>query len=155
LLAARGLAVDLNAGGVAALDAVAAHAGRFPALKIVLDHSAYIDFGKPPGADWIRAFERAASAPNVYCKVSRFQEQAGPKPAPTAVDSYRPVLDLLWRVFGEDRLIFGSNWPLSESAGSLPDAVALMKAYFESKGAAASLKFFAGNAKTVYGWSPR
>jgi len=154
-LAAKGLAVDLNAGGIAALDAVAANAGRFPTLKIVLDHAAYIDFGKPPSDDWIRAFERAAAAPNVVCKVSRFQEQAGPKPAPASLDAYRPVLDALWRIFGEDRLIFGSNWPLSESAGSLSDAVAIVRAYFDGKGAAASRKFFSGNAKAVYGWVSR
>src|SRR6185436_11993571 len=100
-LEAKGLTVDLNAGGVAALEAVAAQAFRFPKLKIVLDHSAYIDFGKPPAQDWIRAFERAAAAPNVFCKVSRFQEQAGLKPAPPSTDFYRPVLDLLWRLFGE------------------------------------------------------
>ena len=154
-LAAKGLAVDLNAGGVAALDVVAANAGRFPTLKIVLDHAAYIDFCKPPPEDWIRAFERAAAAPNVSCKVSRFQEQAGRKPAPASIEPYRAVLDLLWRVFGEDRLIFGSNWPLSESAGPLPDAVAVMKPYFDAKGASAARKFFSGNAKTVYGWVAR
>jgi L-fuconolactonase len=151
-LAAKGLAVDLNAGGVAALEAAAAGAARFPTLKIVLDHAAYLDFGKPPAAEWVRAFERAAAAPNLYCKVSRFQEQAGVKPAPSTVQAYRPVLDLLWRTFGEDRLIFGSNWPLSESAGSLADAVSIMKAYFSEKGTAATRKFFALNASSVYFW---
>ncbi len=154
-LAERGLAVDLNAGGVEALGAVAANAGHFPALKIVLDHAAYVDFGKPPSEDWVRAFERAAAAPNVYCKVSRFQEQAGRTPSPASTEHYRAVLDLLWRVFGEDRLIFGSNWPLSEGAGTLADAVSIVRSYFDRKGGAASLKFFSGNAKAVYGWVAR
>jgi L-fuconolactonase len=154
-LARKGLTADLNAGGIAALETVAAHASRFPTLKIVLDHAAYIDFGKPPTSEWIRAFEHAAAAPNVYCKVSRFQEQAGAKPAPSDPGHYRATLDVLWRVFGEDRLLFGSNWPLSESAGSLRDAVAIMKAYFDQKGAEAPRKFFSGNAKSVYGWVER
>lgn len=154
-LEAGGLTVDLNAGGVAALEAAAAGAVRFPKLRIVLDHSGYVDFGKPPGADWVRAFERAAAVPNLYCKVSRFQEQTGALPAPTTVDPYRSVLDVLWRTFGEDRLLFGSNWPLSERAGSLTDAVAIMKAYFGEKGDSASRKFFVQNAKTVYRWRGR
>lgn len=154
-LEARGLTVDLNAGGIAALEAAAAGAARFPNLRIVLDHSAYVDFGKAPAADWVRAFERAAAVPNLYCKVSRFQEQAGATPAPATVDPYRPVLDVLWRTFGEDRLLFGSNWPLSEKAGSLTDAVAIMKAYFAEKGDSASKKFFFQNAKTVYRWRDR
>lgn len=154
-LAEKGLAVDLNAGGAAAVALAAENARRFPGLKIVLDHAGYVDFGRAPGEDWVRAFRKAAAEPNVYCKVSRFQEQSGAKPAPRDVEHYRAVLDLLWDAFGEDRLLFGSNWPLSESAGTLAEAVDLMNAYLRSKGPDAAAKFFRGNSRRVYGWPER
>lgn len=153
--AERGLAVDLNAAGAKAVATAAENAKLFPRLNIVLDHAGYVDFGRPPGEDWVRAFRMAASRPNVYCKVSRFQEQAGARPAPRDVEPYRTVLDLLWSTFGEDRLIFGSNWPLSESAGSLADAVDLLKAYLRDKGPEAVDKVFFRNSRAVYGWRER
>ena len=154
-LSDRGLTVDLNANGPAALRAAAANAATFPKLKIVLDHAAYIEFKGSPRAEWSEAIRTAAAAPNLYCKVSRFQEQAGVKPAPVDIEPYRPVLDLLWDAFGEDRLCFGSNWPLSDSAGSLADAVAIARAFVRSKGGRATEKFFHANAMAVYGLKPR
>lgn len=154
-LAEKGLAVDLNAAGAKAVATAAEYARLFPRLKIVLDHAGYVDFGRAPGEDWVLAFKKAAAEPNLYCKVSRFQEQAGARPAPREVGHYREVLDLLWATFGEDRLIFGSNWPLSESAGSLTEAVDLLKAYLRDKGPQAVDKVFAHNSRAVYGWRKR
>jgi L-fuconolactonase len=154
-LSDKGLTVDLNANGPAALRAAAANAGLFPKLKIVLDHAAYIEFKGAPRPEWEEAIRNAARIPNIYCKVSRIQEQAGMKPAPADVEPYRPVLDLLWDSFGEDRLFFGSNWPLSDSAGSLNDAVRIARAYVGSRGAEALEKFFHRNATRVYGLKPR
>jgi len=158
MLADKGLAVDVNANGAAAVNAVAMNAKIIPTLKIVLDHAGYMPFTVEPTADWIAAMDAAAASPNVFCKVSRFQEQAATKAAPMAptdVEAYRKVLDLLWTKFGADRLMFGSNWPLSDSAGTVTDAVKIMKAYFDAKGADASAKFFARNSKAVYKWVER
>lgn len=154
-LSDRGLTVDLNANGPAALRAAATGALLFPKLKIVLDHAAYIEFKGAPRPEWAEAIRAAAAVPNLYCKVSRFQEQAGIKPAPIDVEPYRSVLDLLWNEFGEDRVFFGSNWPLSESAGSLTDAVRIARAYVGSKGREALDKFFHRNAVHVYGLKAR
>lgn len=154
-LADKGLTVDLNAHGPAALRAAAANAALFPNLKIVLDHAAYIDFKGDPRPEWATAIQAASRAPNVYCKVSRFQEQAGARPAPVDLGPYRPVMNLLWDAFGEDRLLFGSNWPLSDSAGSLSDAVGIAREFVRSKGGRAEEKFFHHNAARVYGLKAR
>jgi predicted TIM-barrel fold metal-dependent hydrolase len=155
-LADKGLMVDVNANGPSAVRTVGMHARNHPKLKIVLDHAGYIPFAREPTADWSAALEAAAAAPNVYCKVSRFQEQAatGGK-APTDVEAYRKTLDLLWKTFGEDRLIFGTNWPLSDGAGTLGDAVKLVRRYLEGKGGEAVEKVLWKNAKAVYGWVAR
>jgi len=156
LLADGGFAADVDiAGSVTNLRSVAADASGLPKLKIVLDHAAGLGFGGDPAPDLAAALAMAAQSPNVYCKVSRFQEQAGSKPAPTDAAAYQKALDFLWKTFGEDRLIFGTNWPLLESAGTLADAVKIMQAYFDAKGKTASEKFFWRNAKAVYQWVER
>ena len=70
--------------------------------------------------------EAAAKHPNVYCKVSALVEQTGQKPAPRDMAYYRPVLDTLWTLFGEDRLIFGSNWPISNGGAPYETVLGLV-----------------------------
>ena len=57
-----------------------------------------------------------AAGEHVFCKVSALVEgtRKTERDAPNDLDFYRPVLDALWEIFGEDRLICGSNWPVSE-----------------------------------------
>ena len=63
----------------------------------------------------LELMRRAAAHPQVYCKVSGLMDlRSQVKPAPTDVDFYAPVLDSLWDLFGEDRLIYGSDWPVSD-----------------------------------------
>lgn len=71
-------------------------AQRHPNLRIAIDH-----LGFPPNEDWPQALERAASFPQVYCKLSGLMRFAEPR-------SYvRHALAL----FGPRRLMFGSDWP--------------------------------------------
>lgn len=96
--------------------------------------------------------EAAAKHPNVFCKVSALVEQTGKTPAPRDVDFYRPVLDTLWSLFGEDRLIFGSNWPVSNRGAPYETVVGIVRDYFTEKGARAAAKFFLTNSQTAYAW---
>jgi predicted TIM-barrel fold metal-dependent hydrolase len=154
-LAERGLAVDVNAPGAQSALRVANAAKAFPELSIVLDHAGYIPFDRPPSAEWLSTMAELAPVTNVFCKVSRIQEQTTARPAPDDVATYRATLDLLWETFGADRLLFGSNWPLSEEAGSLDAAVEVTRQYFAERGAEARNKFFSGNARRVYQWVER
>jgi L-fuconolactonase len=52
--------------------------------------------------------------------------------------------------FGEDRLLFGSDWPNWDTQASLGESVRVMRAYVSRKSRVAALKFFAENAKAAY-----
>ena len=65
------------------------------------------------------------------------------------------MLDGLWENFGEDRLIFGSNWPACEPAGDYKLAVEIVSTFFKEKGDAALEKVLSGNAKAAYKWVDR
>ena len=78
------------------------------------------------------------------------------KPAPTDMDFYAPVLDALWGLFGEDRLIYGSDWPVSDRSGrEYADIQRLVMTYFTAHGEEAMEKYFWRNAKAAYKWIDR
>ena len=87
--------------------------------------------------------------------MSALVEQTGKKPAPREVEYYRPVLDTLWKGFGEDRLIFGSNWPVSQGGAPYKTVVGIVHDYFTAKGERAAKKFFHTNSQTAYAWQKR
>ena len=70
--------------------------------------------------------------------------------------AYKPRLDLLLHIFGEDRVVYGSDWP--NSAGnwvSFEAALALVRQYFDAKGRAVAEKYFWKNSLAAYKWVKR
>jgi L-fuconolactonase len=131
-------------------------AARLPELRIVIDHIAHMPIdGQALDPAWVERYQRLGAPPNVYMKVSALMEQSTVQPAPADVDFYRPTLDALWDAFGEDRLIYGSNWPVLERAGQYAPALNIVKTYFGEKGAEALAKYFGKNAKAAYKWVER
>lgn len=152
LLVELGLALDVNGGPDMPAD-VAILAAKLPKMRMVINHAANLRIdGKDPPVKWREGMAAAAKQPNVYCKVSALVEQTGRKPAPRELDYYRPVLDTLWTLFGEDRLIFGSNWPISNGGAPWETVVGVVRDYFTAKGDRAAAKFFQGNSQTAYTW---
>jgi predicted TIM-barrel fold metal-dependent hydrolase len=155
LLVDHNLELDVN-GGPDMPAHVARLAAKVPKLRIVINHCANLRVdGREPPAKWREGMQAAAKHPNVFCKVSALVEQTSQKPAPREVDYYRPVLDTLWTLFGEERLIFGSNWPVSDGKAPLATVVGIVHDYFNAKGEAAAAKFFYGNSQTAYQWQKR
>lgn len=155
LLIDHNLQLDVN-GGPDMPAHVARLAAKLPKLRIVINHCANLRIdGREPAAKWREGMQAAAKHPNVFCKVSALVEQTANKPAPRDVDYYRPVLDTLWTLFGEDRLIFGSNWPVSGGKAPLTTVVGVVHDYFTDKGKHAAAKFFHGNSQVAYQWRKR
>jgi L-fuconolactonase len=156
-LADRDLALDVI-GGPDMLAEVARLAGRLPGLRVVIDHVAGVPIdGKAVPRAWLAGMRVAAKYRNVFCKVSALAECTGRQDgkAPREVTFYKPVLDALWAVFGEDRLIYGSNWPVSERFASYAVVHGIVADYFGDKGQAATEKFFGRNALAAYKWVKR
>jgi L-fuconolactonase len=97
------------------LPAATAVARDFPAGRFVLDHVA-----KPPIASgfdsiWADRLAALAGCANVWCKISGLATEANWQD--WDAERLRPAIDHAWRCFGEDRLIFGSDWPVCLLAG--------------------------------------
>ncbi|MGH7209718.1 MAG: amidohydrolase family protein, partial [Nitrospiraceae bacterium] len=57
--------------------------------------------------------------------------------------------------FGEDRLVYGSNWPVSDLVAPYGAVIGVVKEYFAGKGEEASEKYFWRNSVKAYGWRAR
>jgi len=152
LLAKRGLSLDVLA-GPDALPKIAHLATAIPELRIVINHCAGVRIdGKTPDSVWSDGIRQAAAHPRVMMKVSGLAEATGREfSAPRDVEFYRPALDLLWNEFGEDRVIFGSNWPVSARFADYPTVLSIEQSYFGEKSRSARKKYFRTNAERLYG----
>lgn len=105
---------------------------NFPDQPFVLDH-----FGKPEVSEGInRKYEQdlreLGKFPNVYCKISGlFTEAENFQWKPE--DLY-PFFDLALEIFGVERLIYGSNWPVSLCAVKYSENINILENYLSSKG---------------------
>jgi L-fuconolactonase len=109
LLAERGLPFDVPDAWPRHLAATAELAGALPGLTVVLDH-----LGKPPHGRrdfpaWREAFAAVAARPNTVAKVSGLQVRG----EPFTVAGIRPAWDSALELFGPDRLLWGSDWPMT------------------------------------------
>lgn len=154
-LAKKDLEIDLLIGPEGLPDA-AFLAGKIPKLRIVINHIANVRIdGKSLNSKWVEGMKMAAEHPNVYCKVSGLVEGAQDSPAPDDLGYYMPTLDVLWEAFGEDRLVYGSNWPVSARFADYATVQRIVIEYFKTKGQEATEKYFWKNAKSAYKWVDR
>ena len=137
--------------GVCSLKDIHIIAERLPHLRIILDHFGNVRLDdKPLAQEWVADFRAAAKHPNVYCKVSTLYGRFVQQPAPRNLDAYRETLDLSYESFGENRLGFGSDWPVSESTADYANLLTLTKSYFSSKDASVAAKVFHRNTVKFY-----
>lgn len=151
-LAAAGLSLDVNVGGATDLAAVAALAAHVPELRIVIDHVGGAGDPRRLSPEWKSGMRRAGAPANVFCKVSGLVEQTDSDPgrAPRELEFYLPILDHVWDCFGQDRLLYGSNWPVSDKGAPYEVVFLLAQEYVGAKGAAVSAKFYWENAQAAY-----
>ena len=152
---AHDLSIDINGGKVFA--AAAAAAAQFPSLRIIVNHMGNTPVSdKGPVPEWRESIKLAAQHPNVFMKVSALAENAAHtmklQKAPLDPAFYVPWLDAAWAAFGEKRLMYGSNWPVSNKASSYAEVLDIVKPYVARKGPEAERWFYAEASRAAYRW---
>ncbi|MES1952946.1 amidohydrolase family protein [Salinisphaera hydrothermalis] len=135
------------------LDAAVAFCGHHDRHTLVLDHLA-----KPAitGDDahfttWQDAMRELAAMPHVVAKVSGLATEAQSSfDEPPDIDGIHRHLDTALELFGEDRLIFGSDWPVCQLAIGYGDWFALIDAWARAQGGEFHRKLLGANAIATY-----
>lgn len=149
-LQAAGLPFDLVAVLPRHLEHVGYLSERFPDLTVVIDHLARPAIGSDRRQSWYDLMAQAAQNPLVSAKLSGLYREGGGPPA--AEDDLRPWIADAIELFGPERLLVGSDWPVAEVAGGYQPVfgtvIATVRSLLDDAGAAQVL---AGTAARVYG----
>ena len=128
---------------------------RCPEVQFILDHCAKpaITTPRPPDADarWRAGMRALAAQPNVVCKLSGLVTEADHARWQPA--DLWPYLDHALEVFGTERLLFGSDWPVVKLASRWARWLATLREALVGLSEAEQSAIFAGNARRVYGLS--
>jgi predicted TIM-barrel fold metal-dependent hydrolase len=154
LLAQADLVMDSATPNIALLQALIRVTDAVPELRIVIDHLP--GFDPPPEAmavydGLLREFKQR---PSVFVKLSQIIHPVNGKVSTSVLD-YKAKLDHVAETFGEDRVLFGSDYPNSDSWSPVDNVFRVAKEYYASKSIEAAEKYFWGNSLRAYKWIKR
>jgi L-fuconolactonase len=121
---------------------------RHPDLALVVDHGAKPDIAGGALASWRAALAPIAAAPHVHCKLSGLLTEAAPEAGPAAI---RPYARVLFDLFGADRLMFGSDWPVVTLRRSYAEWHGMAEILADGLGEHERAALFGGTAARFYG----
>jgi len=126
-------------------------AQRHPALRLVIDHAAKPAIASRDCASWAALLAPLADQPNVHCKLSGLLTEARPG---AGLAELRPYLDEVFALFGPQRVLWGSDWPVLELVARYQDWYRLCADYLAShpreEVRRAAPAVFGGNAQACY-----
>jgi L-fuconolactonase len=136
---------DLLRGALLAMDAA-------PDLHVVMDHMPSLDPTPETQQLYNSLIAELAQRPNFAIKLSQVihKDEKG-----NIVTAPRARLDQLMTAFGEDRVMFGGDWPNSVGTATIPQALSLMRDYFAQRPALQAEKYFWRNSRRIYKWKKR
>lgn len=127
-----------------------------PGLRLVIDHLPQLN--PPTDAGARKAYEadlaKLGQNPNVFVKISEVLRRVDGR-VPQDVSFYKERIDHLFGIFGEDRVLYGSDWPNSDNWAPYAQVFRVVHEYFTAKGRAIAEKYFWRNSIRAYRWKPR
>jgi L-fuconolactonase len=128
------------------------HAARVaddcPELPLVIDHLAKPKIKARSIGDWEPHFREAAKRPNMFCKLSGMVTEADWKSWEPS--DLKPYVDVALDCFGPERLMFGTDWPVCELAGSYEEVHGAMVDLLGELSAGEQERVFGGTAREFY-----
>lgn len=124
-------------------------AKELPNLPMVIDHLAKPRIKEQSVADWLPHLQAAAKFPNIYCKLSGMVTEADWKHWQPR--DLKPYVNAALESFGPERLMFGSDWPVCELAGSYSQVVEALRELLAELSPAEQAMIWGETAAKFYG----
>jgi L-fuconolactonase len=146
-LASTDLVLDTANPDPALIRAVVRLTDKVSNLRVVIDHLPNLQLPSDRASrdPYEHDLRLLGARPQVHVKISQVLQCA----------NKQVVLDQLWDVFGENRLLYGSDWPNSDPWGTYPQVLGIVRQYFTKRGRSAAEKFFWKNSLQAYRWVKR
>lgn len=122
---------------------------RHPQMRVVIDHCMKPQIRThPEGFDqWTEGMARLARDTSAFCKLSGLVTEAG---ADWQIDDLRPYTDHVLKVFGPERVMWGSDWPVCRLRAGYDDWRQAAEALTGALSAAGRTRVFGGTAAAFY-----
>ena len=150
-LAKAGLLLDTANQTIRLLEDTLRITDRHPSLRIVIDHLPNIRLKPAERPTYEKILGEFVARKQVAVKLSAvlLRQKEADKPSTAS------LLDPIYAAFGEDRVLYGSDWPNSDTSGTYAQGLSTIQAYFAPKSRMAQEKFFWRNSLAVYKWVKR
>ena len=156
LLAQADLALDTANPTMNLMQANVLLADAIPGLRIIMDHLPSFDATPDNRQAYESVVKEMAARPNIFVKLT---EVYHPRLTDGVIvkdyEQLRARLECLFDAFGEDRVIFGTDYPNSYGVATIPEEVDIVKRFFFTKSREAAEKYFWKNSARVYKWIKR
>ena len=129
------------------LSALAAMMVRHPDLTVVVDHVAKPHLRKGISESFWHDMAVLAKQPQCVCKLSGLLTEARKG---AGLDDLKPVFKRVHALFGSERILWGSDWPVLTLAASYDEWFAMAQKLTAHLSATERDGIFGGNAKRIY-----
>lgn len=154
LLAQADLVLDTANPRVDLLQAIVRITDKVPDLRVVVDHLPALDPTPETQQGYDQAIRELQQRPQVFVKLSAVIHRVNGHVA-TNLAPYRDRLTRLVDVFGEDRILFGSDWPNSDGVAPIDKVVGVVREFFQTQPPRVAEKYFWKNSLRAYKWIKR
>ncbi len=120
----------------------------FPNQKFVLDHIAKPRISEPLNKTWVSDIINLSKYSNVFCKISGLVTET--KGYNFSDTDFLPFLDVIFKYFGFDRIMYGSDWPVCLLAADYKKVLEIISNYLMSYDSKIREKIMGTNAKIFY-----
>lgn len=121
--------------------------GRYPDLRVVIDHAAKPVISGRPQLDWKAAMRDLSQSENVFCKFSGLVTEVQGE---VTRETIQPYVDTLTDLFTPARLIWGSDWPVVTTRMSYNEWLTLSESLLRHLSEENRPAVFGENALTFY-----
>lgn len=120
---------------------------RYPSMKVVIDHGAKPNISGGVFDRWAKDMQDIAASSQAYCKLSGLVTEAGVNPAYDVLESY---MSHLLKVFGVERLMWGSDWPVCTLSSTYSEWFELSEKFLNTLNETQQQAIWGGNAQRFY-----